>query len=309
MMDDSSPLERCNICPRRCGANRIAGERGFCGARAEVVVSHYGPHFGEEPPLSGKNGSGNVFFSPCNLRCIFCQNHQISHETFGKTVSSDGLADIFLELQNRGVHNINLVSPTPYIPQIAAAIRTAKKRGVKIPFVYNTNAYEAPDMLALLNGLIDIYLPDFKYWHESAGKRLSGAPGYPETARSAIIEMQRQAGNLDIDKGLARRGLLIRLLVLPGGLAGTKSVLRWIKDSFGTQTHISLMSQYYPLHQANLYPMVARSIRKEEYDEVIDLALEEGFENIFGQEMDSAPLFIPDFAKEEPFGKTMLNVK
>lgn len=270
-------------------------------------MSHYGPHFGEEPPISGRNGSGNIFFSPCNLRCIFCQNHQISHETFGKKMSSDGLADIFLELQDLAVHNINLVTPTPYIPQLATAIRDARARGVKIPFVYNTNAYESADILASMKGLIDIYLPDFKYWHDSVGRRLSGAPDYPETARSAITEMKRQVGDLEIDKGLAKRGLLIRLLVLPGGLAGTKSVLRWIKDSLGTQTHISIMSQYYPLHQAHLSPMVDRPIRKEEYDEVTDFAIEEGFENIFGQEVDSAPLFIPDFEKKEPFGKRVMS--
>jgi putative pyruvate formate lyase activating enzyme len=301
MPDDLFLLESCHICPRRCGTNRSAGELGFCGAGAEIAVSHYGPHFGEEPPISGENGSGNVFFSPCNLRCVFCQNHQISHKTFGKTVSPDDLADIFVVLQGRAAHNINLVSPTPYIPQVAVAIRAARKRGVTIPFVYNTNAYELCDGLAVLDGLIDIYLPDFKYWHDSVGKRLSCAPHYPETAKAAIMEMKRQVGDLRIDRGLACQGLLIRLLVLPGNLSGTKSVLRWVKEFLGTKTHISLMSQYYPLHQAHLYPMIARGIRKEEYEEVINFAIGEGFENIFGQEMESAPLFIPDFDETEPF--------
>ena len=266
------------------------------------MVSHYGPHFGEEPPISGINGSGNIFFSPCNLRCVFCQNYQISHGAVGRSVTVDGLTDIFLELRDRGVHNINLVSPTPYIGQIAAAIRMARAKGVKIPFVYNTNAYESSEALALLEGLIDIYLPDFKYWHESAGRRLSKAPHYPETAKSAMVEMKRQVGDLRINQGLARQGLLIRLLVLPGGLAGTKPALRWIKDILGTQTYISLMSQYYPLHQAQHYPMLARPITKQEYDEVVDFAIGQGFQNIFGQDMESAPLFIPDFEKEEPFG-------
>lgn len=306
MSNDPSPLEHCGICPRRCGANRNDGERGFCAAGADVVVSHHGPHFGEEPPISGERGSGNIFFSPCNLRCIFCQNYQISHRTSGETASSNDLTDIFLGLQTRGVHNINLVSPTPYIPQLATAIPAARARGLHIPVVYNTNAYELPDSLFLLDGLIDIYLPDFKYWHESAGRRLSGVHGYPEAAKQAILEMKRQVGDLRTEQGLARRGLLVRLLVLPGGLAGTKSVLRWIKDSLGPQTHISLMSQYYPLHQAYLYPMVARPIRKEEYDEVVDFAIGKGFENIFGQEMDSAALFIPDFEKEEPFGERVI---
>lgn len=301
MSDDLFSLNRCGLCPRGCHADRTAGELGFCGAGTEVVVSHYGPHLGEEPPISGKNGSGNIFFSPCNLRCIFCQNHQISHRTFGRPVTSDGLADIFLKLQDRGVHNINLVSPTPYIPQIARTIKEARRKGVRIPFVYNTNAYESPAILAQLDGLIDVYLPDFKYWHESIGRKLSSAPRYPEAAKAALIEMKRQAGDLELENGLAVRGLLIRLLVLPGGLAGTKSALHWIKDSLGPQTHISLMSQYFPLHRAHEYPMVARSIRKEEYNEVVDFAIDQGFKNIFGQEMDSAPLFIPDFEKEKPF--------
>lgn len=200
------------------------------------------------------------------------------------------------------MHNINFVSPTPYIRQIAAAIRRARARGVKIPFVYNTNAYESTEALALLDGLIDIYLPDFKYWHESAGRGLSKAPHYPDTAKSAITEMKRQVGDLRIVQGLAGQGLLIRLLVLPSGLAGTKPVLRWIKDTLGTQTYVSLMSQYYPLHQAPHYPIVARPIRKEEYDDVVDFAVDQGFQNIFGQDIESAPLFIPDFEKEEPFG-------
>ncbi len=285
--------------------NRDGGERGFCGAGAEVLVPHYGPHFGEEPPISGTNGSGNVFFSPCNLRCVFCQNHQISHNAVGRPMTVDGLSDIFLELQDRQVHNINLVSPTPYIPRIAAAIRTAKAKGLKIPVVYNTNAYESSEALVLLDGLIDIYLPDFKYWHESAGRRLSKATRYPETAKSAITEMKRQVGDLHVDQGLARQGLLIRLLVLPGGLSGTRPALRWIKDTLGPQTYISLMSQYYPLYQAQRYPMVARPIRKEEYEEVIDFALDQGFQNIFGQDMESASLFIPDFDKEEPFDRLL----
>ena len=294
-------LTHCLLCPRRCGANRLRGERGFCGAGAEVVVSYYGPHFGEEPPISGLNGSGNVFFSPCNLRCIFCQNHQISHKTFGRAFSPQDLVHIFLELQDMDVHNINLVSPTPYIPQLAVAIARAKEKGVNIPFVYNTNSYELPQSLALLEGLVDVYLPDFKYWHESAGRKLSKAAAYPETARSAVKEMKRQVGNLDVAGGLARAGLLIRLLILPGNLSGAKSTLRWIKEALGAETYISLMSQYYPLHEASRYPMVARPITQHEYDDVVDFALEQGFVNIFGQELDSPPLFIPDFEKAKPF--------
>lgn len=301
MNDLLSLLERCEICPRRCGVDRTAGMRGFCNAGADAVVAHYGLHFGEEPPISGSRGSGTIFFSPCNLRCLFCQNYQISHVTSGDAVSVERLKDIFFDLEEKGAHNINLVSPTPYAPQIATAIRAAKERGFSIPFLYNTNAYENRETVEVLDGLIDIYMPDMKYWSAPVGERLSAGPGYPETARAAIEEMHRQVGDLKLEGGVARRGLLIRHLVLPGGLAGTGKVIRWIKERLGNRTALSLMSQYYPLCRAHEYPIINRRIEKREYDPLVALLHEEGFRNVYVQELESAEAFLPDFEKERPF--------
>jgi putative pyruvate formate lyase activating enzyme len=296
-----SMLEHCELCPKRCGTNRLEGQRGFCGAGREPVIAHYGLHLGEEPPISGTAGSGTVFFSPCNLRCVFCQNHQISHKVQGEKVTGEKLAEVFFELERRGAHNINLVSPTPYAPQIAAAIRTAKERGIAIPFLYNTNAYENRETIAVLDGLIDIYLPDFKYWSGEIAERLSSAPHYPGAAEAAIAEMWSQVGDLVIEDGVATKGLIIRHLVLPGALAGTKRIVEWIKEKIGPQTTISLMSQYYPTHKAEKYPIINRRIRSGEYDPLIEFLCEEGFENIFVQELESAEVFLPDFERKRPF--------
>jgi putative pyruvate formate lyase activating enzyme len=304
MKDPLTLLEKCELCPRRCKAERLKGKKGYCGLADEIVVAHYGPHFGEEPPISGTMGSGNIFFSSCNLRCLFCQNHQISHERLGKAVSIERLVDIFFELAEDGCHNINLVSPTPYVPYIASAIKKGKGKGLQIPFVYNTNAYETVGTLQALDGLIDIYLPDFKYWSPEIARRLSDVPtekSYPDHAKAAILEMKRQVGALNVEGGLATKGMIVRHLVLPGNLAGSSQIIGWIKDSLGTETFISLMSQYYPLHKAGTYPMINRKIRQGEYDRLISLLIEEGFENVFIQELDSAPLFVPDFGRNEPF--------
>ena len=300
-VDFLSHLECCQLCPRRCGVNRIRGELGFCGAGKDVVVSHYGPHFGEEPPLSGMKGSGNIFFSPCNLRCLFCQNYQISHHTRGKRISIEGLVETFFELQAAGVHNINLVSPTPYVPQIASAIAIAKQRGIALPFVYNTNAYENRESLELLRGLVDIYLPDFKYWSEGIGERLSSCKGYPEAARNALLEMKAQVGDLRREKGIARRGLLVRHLVLPNMLAGTVHIIEWISRRLGKKTFISLMSQYHPVDKALDLSLLKRGIREEEYERALRACEGAGLVNVFIQEIESATLFLPDFNQEEPF--------
>lgn len=276
---------------------------GFCGAGAQAVVAHWGPHFGEEPPISGSRGSGNVFFSPCNLRCVFCQNHQISHLLTGHEVSVAGLAEIFAALERAGAHNINLVSPTPYVPLIAAAIKAARKIGVLVPFVYNTNAYETTETIRLLDGLIDVYLPDFKYWTPGVARRLSAAPDYAEHAAAAIMAMKAQVGDLVCDEGLAKRGLIVRHLVLPGGLAGTRRVMRWTKEHCGVQTYVSLMSQYYPVHEALRYPLINRTLKPGEYERLVSFMIDEGFENVFIQELDSAPVLLPDFTREEPFEK------
>ena len=265
------------------------------------MVAHYGPHFGEEPPLSGTRGSGTIFFSPCNLRCVFCQNHQISHRISGERVSVAQLTEIFFALEKTGVHNINLVSPTPYVPPLAAAIRRAKEHGITIPFLYNTNAYESRETLEALEGLIDIYLPDLKYWSSEVAERLSAAPDYPARAMEAIEEMKSQVGDLIIAGGVAQRGLLIRHLVLPSGLGGTKKVIRWIKGHLGPGTAVSLMSQYYPAGRAAAIPMINRRISKAEYDPLVDFMREEGFENVFLQDLESSHAYRPDFRKREPF--------
>ncbi len=299
-------LEECRLCPRQCGASRLKDQKGYCGASDKVVIAHYGPHHGEEPPISGTSGSGTVFFSFCNLRCVFCQNYQISHNGMGQEITPEELTEIFLILQTRGCHNINLVSPVPYIPHIASAIRKAKKGGLAIPVVYNTNAYESVESLGVLDGLVDIYLPDFKYWNAAIAEKLSGTPKgkpYPDFAKKAILEMKRQVGDLVVEDGIAKKGLLLRHLVLPNGLAGSKEIVQWVSESLGTGTYISLMSQYYPTHEAYRFPLLRRKIRLEEYAAVTEYLLGEGFENVFIQEIESAPLFVPDFENDEPFNE------
>ena len=303
-MDDTlSLLHHCELCPRKCGIDRLKGEKGFCGAGDDAVISHYGPHFGEEPPISGTRGSGNIFFSPCNLRCIFCQNHQISHRTLGSKVPVEGLVDIFFELERAHVHNINLVSPTPYLPQIASAISAARSKGISIPFIYNTNAYESADALRRLRGLVDIYLPDFKYWNDKAGDRLSSAPHYRATAQAAILEMKSQVGDLDSGERPATRGLLVRHLVLPGMVAATEQIVRWVRAHLGKDTFVSLMAQYHPVHRAHELPLLRRSIRQEEYERAMQACTKAGLDNVFVQELESASLFLPDFEREEPFNR------
>jgi putative pyruvate formate lyase activating enzyme len=306
MTDVKKILESCTLCPRACNVNRLFGDAGYCGIANEILVAHYGPHYGEEPPISGTHGSGNIFFTSCNLRCVYCQNFQISHECIGKSITIEELVEIFFALHNMGLHNINLVSPTPYVPFIAAAIKYARKKGLRIPFVYNTHAYETVDTLRILDGLIDIYLPDFKYWSGDIANRLSCALDYPGSARRAILEMKRQVGNLVIEEGIARKGILVRHLVLPSNLAGSRQVLAWIKKELGIETYISLMAQYNPLHGALDYPMLCRGIRQEEYGYLLDFLEAEGFENVFIQELESAPLFVPDFNREEPFEQQKL---
>lgn len=304
MNDPLLLLEKCVLCPRECGVNRFNGEKGFCGIGNEIIIVHYGAHFGEETPISGTRGSGTIFFASCNLRCIYCQNYQISHGRSGESVTVQGLVEIFFQLKQQGCHNINLVSPVPYIPFITLAIEQAIKEGIEIPFIYNTNAYENVHALRALDGLIDIYLPDFKYWSAYIAEKLSHVPGdksYPEHAKCAISEMKRQAGDLVIEGGFAKKGILIRHLVLPGNLAGSRHIIKWIKEHLGIGTFISLMSQYYPLYKAALYPILNRKIRYDEYNDLVTFLSENGFENVFIQELESAPLFVPDFEHTEPF--------
>ncbi len=242
-----SLLSPCVACPRRCRVRRLEGKVGVCRIGAEARVASYGPHFGEEPPLVGSSGSGTIFFSGCNLACVFCQNHDISHEAAGAPVTAEGLAEMALDLERRGCHNLNLVTPTHVMPQILAGLAEARRRGFDLPIVWNCGGYEAIEALGLLDGVVDIYMPDFKYWDEAEGLRLSGVRGYPRCARAALLEMHRQVGHLVVDsRGIAVRGLLVRHLVLPDGRAGTREVMKFLANRISRDTWINVMGQYHP---------------------------------------------------------------
>jgi putative pyruvate formate lyase activating enzyme len=243
----SAMLSPCTLCPRHCRIRRLEGEVGPCRIGAVARVASYGPHHGEEPPLSGSRGSGAVFFSGCNLRCLYCQNHDISRDAVGMPVSAEGLAAIVLELEARGCHNVNFVSPTHVMPQILAGLTSARREGFDLPVVWNCGGYESVEALRLLDGVVDIYMPDFKYGEEIEGRRLSGIRSYPARARAAVREMHRQVGDLVLDaNGLAVRGLLVRHLVLPDGRAGTAAVMRFLANEISRDTYVNLMDQYRP---------------------------------------------------------------
>ena len=270
-------LESCTLCPRGCGVNRLSGEKGICQTGEHAVVSSYSPHFGEESPLVGKNGSGTIFFARCNLLCIFCQNYEISHKGEGVEFSTEQLAMAMLLLQERGCHNINFVTPSHVVPQILAAVDKAVELGLCVPLVYNTSSYDRPETLAILDGVFDIYMPDFKFWDTKVAEELSGAPDYPEVAREALKEMHRQVGDLVMDKhGIAQRGLLIRHLVLPGGLAGTRQVMRFLAREISPNSYVNIMAQYRPCGRAYEVQSIDRAITGEEYQEAIHMAHEEG---------------------------------
>ncbi|RME88976.1 MAG: radical SAM protein, partial [Anaerolineae bacterium] len=238
-------LERCDLCARRCGVNRLAGELGVCRTGVRARVSSYGPHLGEEDPLRGWRGSGTIFFARCNLRCQYCQNYDISQRDAGEEVDAETLATIMLRLQMAGCHNINFVSPSHVVPQILAAVRLAARRGLRLPLVYNTGGYDSPEALELLDGVIDIYMPDMKYADSEPAHRFSRVRDYPQVNRAAVREMHRQVGDLEIDeRGLARRGLLVRHLVLPNGLAGTGKIVRFLAEEISPNTYLNLMDQY-----------------------------------------------------------------
>jgi len=266
-------LESCNLCPHRCGVNRRKGERGFCRAGWEVEIGGYGPHFGEEEPLVGIHGSGTIFFSHCNMACVYCQNYEISQGYQAEKVTLEELARIMLWLQQRGCHNINLVTPTHYVPQIVAALALAARQGLRIPLVYNCGGYELVETLQKLEGIVDIYMPDFKYADPDIALRLSKAPHYPRYAKEALKEMQRQVGDLVLDKrGIAVKGLIIRHLVLPGGLAGTEEVMEFIAREISPTAYVNVMAQYYPAYEAYRYPPLNRRITREEYMEALEAA-------------------------------------
>ncbi len=270
-------LKACNLCPRRCGVNRLSGQTGLCKTGEKAYVSSYNPHFGEESPLVGKNGSGTIFFTYCNLLCIFCQNYDISHEGHGEEITCEQLAGMMLFLQNFGCHNINFVTPSHVVPQILSALEIAIKNGLCIPLVYNTGGYDRVETLKLLEGIFDIYMPDFKFWDPKVAELTCKAQDYPEIARNAILEMHRQVGDLVIDKsGLARRGLLIRHLVLPHGLAGTRQVMRFIAQKVSSNSYVNIMPQYRPCGMAYEVKELSRMLLPKEYKTALREAKEEG---------------------------------
>jgi len=291
----------CRLCPRECRVDRRAGEAGFCGLSFAPVVAAVLPHFGEEPPLSGTAGAGTVFFSSCNLRCLFCQNHQTSHGGMGREMTGEGLARAMLRLQEKGCHNVEWVTPTPQLPAAVRALRIARKAGLVLPVVYNCGGYESPEVIALLEGVVDIYLSDFKFGSDEAAHCLAGVRDYVVHARGSLLEMVRQVGaGLEMDGEIARRGVIVRHLVLPGMAENTRDVLRWIGEALSLSVPLSLMGQYTPTPSVAGHPDLRREVTKEEYDDAIRLALEMGFEYLFVQDREGRPL-VPDFRKSDPF--------
>jgi len=281
-------LSNCNLCPNMCGINRIDGEIGICNAGLLPRVAMASLHYWEEPCISGEAGSGAVFFSHCNLSCVFCQNYMISHEGFGKEISIEQLSDIYINLQSQGALNINLVSATQYIPQVVESLKLAKEMGLIIPIVYNSNGYETVYALGLLEGLVDIYLPDLKYFDDEFSMKYSYAPDYFTNATLAIIEMYRQVGKPVYENDLIKKGLMIRHLLLPGLVEDSKKVLKWIKDNLPIEIPISLMSQYTPVYKAKFIENLNRGITEKEYEEIIDYFFDIGLENGFVQDHSSA---------------------
>ncbi len=276
-------MRKCTLCPRLCGVNRMADEKGFCRTGRKAVVASYGPHFGEERPLVGGNGSGTIFFSHCNLFCVFCQNDDISHGGAGRPLEPEEIASIMLSLQQNGCHNINFVTPTHVIHAILEALVIAVEAGLTIPLIYNCGGYERVAALKLLDGIVDIYMPDFKFWSVEAAGELMDAPDYPERARAGLKEMHRQVGDLVLDRaGIARRGLLVRHLVMPDGLAGTGEVMEFLARQISVQTYVNVMDQYHPCGNASKYRRINRRITVEEFRVSVQAALRAGLIRLDG---------------------------
>lgn len=267
-------LAHCTLCPRRCGVDRTSGARGTCKTGRRAVVASYCAHFGEEAALVGRNGSGTIFFTHCNLRCNFCQNYDISHGGEGRAMDDDQLAEIMLDLQQTGCHNINFVTPSHVVPQILSAVYLAAQLGLTLPLVYNSSGYDRVETLRLLHGIVDIYMPDFKFWDSKVAQDTCNAPDYPEVAKHALLEMHRQVGDLCIDKasGLASKGVLVRHLVLPGGLAGTAKIMEFLTNSLSTNTYVNVMSQYRPCGRALDMPALTVALSPAEYDQAVQEA-------------------------------------
>lgn len=296
-MKNMNKYENCLLCPRKCGINRRTGQTGVCGVSSEIKVARAALHYWEEPCISGKRGSGAVFFSGCSLHCVFCQNREISDGKAGKVISKERLSDIFMELADKGANNINLVTPGQYIPDIVWAVNDAKSRGMKLPIIYNTSGYENVTELKLLEGIVDMYLPDFKYMDSTLSARYSRAKDYPSVAKQALSEMVRQQPDVVIDDatGLIQKGVIVRQLLLPGHVNDAKAVLKYLYDTYHDHVYISMMSQFTPIALKD-YPEINRTVTRREYERLVDYALEIGITNAFIQEGDVAKdSFIPAF--------------
>lgn len=293
-------MEKCTLCPRNCFVNRKLGEKGICGQSSTLKVARAALHFWEEPCISGEKGSGAVFFSGCALHCVFCQNQEIANGSVGKEISKERLSEIFLELQEKGANNINLVTPGHFVPQIVPAIERARNQGLNLPIVYNTSSYENVDSIRKLEGIVDIYLPDFKYMSSSLSKKYSHAPDYSEVAKKVVAEMVRQTGAASFyekeGQELMQRGVIVRHLILPGCMEDSKNIIRYLHDAYGDTIYLSIMNQFTPLKNVEKYPELNRKLTEDEYDEVVDFAIDLGVENGFIQEGETAEeSFIPDF--------------
>ena len=296
-MKNMNKYENCLLCPGKCGINRSTGQTGVCGVSSEIKVARAALHYWEEPCISGKRGSGAVFFSGCSLHCVFCQNREISDGKEGKVISKERLSDIFIELADKGANNINLVTPGQYIPDIVWAVNDAKSRGMKLPIIYNTSGYENVTELKLLEGIVDVYLPDFKYMDSTLSARYSRAKDYPSVAKQALSEMVRQQPDVVIDDatGLIQKGVIVRQLLLPGHVNDAKAVLKYLYDTYHDHVYISMMSQFTPIALKD-YPEINRTVTKREYERLVNYALEIGITNAFIQEGDVAKdSFIPAF--------------
>lgn len=296
-MKNMNKYENCLLCPRKCGINRRTGQTGVCGVSSEIKVARAALHYWEEPCISGKRGSGAVFFSGCSLHCVFCQNREISDGKAGKLISKERLSDIFMELADKGANNINLVTPGQYIPDIVWVVNDAKSRGMKLPIIYNTSGYENVTELKLLEGIVDVYLPDFKYMDSTLSARYSRAKDYPSVAKQALSEMVRQQPDVVIDDatGLIQKGVIVRQLLLPGHVNDAKAVLKYLYDTYHDHVYISMMSQFTPIALKD-YPEINRTVTRREYERLVDYAIEIGITNAFIQEGDVAKdSFIPAF--------------
>ena len=296
-MKNMNKYENCLLCPRKCGINRSTGQTGVCGVSSEIKVARAALHYWEEPCISGKRGSGAVFFSGCSLHCVFCQNREISDGKAGKVISKERLSDIFMELAVKGANNINLVTPGQYIPDIVWAVNDAKSRGMKLPIIYNTSGYENVTDLKLLEGIVDVYLPDFKYMDSTLSARYSRAKDYPSVAKQALSEMVRQQPDVVINNatGLIQKGVIVRQLLLPGHVNDAKAVLKYLYDTYHNHVYISMMSQFTPIALKD-YPEINRTVTRREYERLVDYALKIGITNAFIQEGDVAKdSFIPAF--------------